>query len=91
MAAPVGYQLIDKDGNVVQQWGGQWGQMCGVPNPLVLPNGDHILGAAGPGQFQDWTLQFWSMEEPPKEPELTDDQKLKALLTFAETLGLKLT
>jgi hypothetical protein len=66
MADLVGYKLIDtKDGSVVQEWGGDWGRCPGVPNPIVLPNGDQVLGAQ-PGQTygEHYRLDLWMMDEP---------------------------
>jgi hypothetical protein len=42
----VGYQLVRKsDSIILETWGGIPGQCPGVPNPLVLPNGDQVCGA----------------------------------------------
>jgi len=85
----VGYQLVDKDGEVVQSWGGIWGQMCGVPNPIILPNGDHVLGLTGVGSVGEWNLCEWYMDEPVKVV-LSDSEKLDALMTFAKQLGMEI-
>lgn len=60
-----GYQLINtKTGDIVDQWGGVWGQTAGVPNPLVLPNGLQVCAAA-PGQvFGEYQLLPWEISAP---------------------------
>jgi hypothetical protein len=62
----VGYKLIATDGSTVTSWGGVWGQCPGVPEAIVLPNGDQVHGAApgdtlGGGRY---TLTPWMMDAP---------------------------
>lgn len=62
----VGYKLIHTlDGSEVQSWGGTWGVCPGIPNPLVLPNGDQVSGAQ-PGETyaERYRLDAWVMEAP---------------------------
>lgn len=66
MSELVGYKLIDiKTGGTIQQWGGDWGQCPGIPNPILLPNGDYVSGAE-PGQTygERYRLDLWMMDEP---------------------------
>jgi hypothetical protein len=37
-----GYRLVDTQNSVIAEWGGTLGQCPGIPNPLFLPNGDHV-------------------------------------------------
>ena len=54
----VGYKLVRMSDNVViNSWGGTFGQCPGIPNPLVLPNGDHVCGAE-PGEYGEWRLEL---------------------------------
>jgi hypothetical protein len=72
----VGYELVDWNGNVVQSWGGIWGQMPGFPNPVILPNGDAVYGANQIGQFGDWTMREWMMDAPaPTVPASISDRQ----------------
>lgn len=38
----VGYSLLDQSNNEVQFWGNILGQDISIPNPIFLPNGDHV-------------------------------------------------
>ena len=60
----VGYQLLDSQNTVVQQWGGTIGVIPGVPNPLVLPNGDNVCGPSLDTDYAGYTLVRWMMEPP---------------------------
>lgn len=61
----VGYKLIDAQGATIQSWGGTWGQMPGMPNPLLLPNGDAVHAPSLNTDYVGYTLVEWVMEEPP--------------------------
>lgn len=60
----VGYKLIDAQGTEVQVWGGAWGQCPGIPNPLRLPNGDHVHAPALDTDYSGFTLVPWTMMGP---------------------------
>lgn len=60
----VGYQLIDSDGSVIQQWGGTWGLCPGVPNPITLPNGNQVYCPELNTPYDGCTLVVWNMEKP---------------------------
>jgi len=51
----IGYSLIDAQGVEIQSWGNAPGQCAGIPDMVVLPNGDHVHCPA-PGTLQDWRL-----------------------------------
>jgi len=69
MQERVGYKLIDTaSGEVVQTWGGTWGQCPGIPNPLRLPNGDLVHAAEIETDYAGHRLVAWMMEEPPPAP-----------------------
>lgn len=73
----VGYKLIDiKTGATVSEWGGDWGQSPGIPNPLVLPNGDQVSGAQ-PGETysERYRLDAWVMDAPAPTKEKVDDER----------------
>lgn len=59
----IGYSLIDGSNSEVKFWGGVPGVCPGVPNPLVLPNGDVVEGVAATGQYGDWRLveRHWAL------------------------------
>jgi hypothetical protein len=60
MQEHVGYQLIDDaSGAVVQFWGGTRGSCPSVPNPLILPNGDHACGVIPGRSTGGYTLTEW--------------------------------
>lgn len=62
----IGYRLIDKRGNIAKEWGGSFGNVPGIPNPLVLPNGDQVCGAVLDGTYDGYTLVSWDAERPPQ-------------------------
>lgn len=60
----VGYKLIDnKTGEAIQTWGGKYGEDPGIPSPLVLPNGDVVLGLKDIRDFGNFSLVYWEMSE----------------------------
>lgn len=62
----VGYKLIKiETGDAINQWGGVWGQCPGVPNPITLPNGDHICAPEVDVEYSGYKLTLWEMEPPP--------------------------
>jgi hypothetical protein len=80
----VGYKLIDANGTILDQWGGVPYQMPGFPNPLILPNGDQIMGASSPGPYGEWTVVEWDMDLPPTPipQEITRRQCAKQMLAM---------
>lgn len=63
MSQLVGYKLIDSNGSVIEQWGGTWGQCPGVPNPIYLPNGNHIFSAEVGVDYDGFTLVDWMFSD----------------------------
>lgn len=61
----VGYKLINQSNAVIQSWGGTWGQCPGVPNPVILPTGEHVHGGGLGDMGSGYTLVAWEMEHPP--------------------------
>lgn len=63
----VGYKLIeDATGKTVNQWGGEYGFCPGFPNPLFLPNGDHVHAGSVNVSYSGFTVVPWEMEKPPQ-------------------------
>ena len=66
MQMVVGYKLIEvATGDVVNSWGGVWGQCPSVPNPLFLPNGDIVNAPSVDTDYSGYILSQWWMDEPP--------------------------
>lgn len=65
MASVVGYKLVDGQGGEHAQWGGTWGHHPNIPNPIILPNGDHVHAPSLNVNYGGYTLVEWLMEEPP--------------------------
>lgn len=62
----VGYQLIEiVTSQVIQSWGGIWGQCPGVPNPILLPNGDQLCAPEINVEYSGYILKPWMMDQPP--------------------------
>jgi len=66
---PIGFKLLrDSDNAVMKEWGGTVGHLPDVPNPITLPNGDHVCGLqVGSGVF-GYTLVSWMMDDPGPPP-----------------------
>jgi hypothetical protein len=62
----VGYKLIDTNGSEIQSWGGTWGVVVSVPNPLKLPNGDYVHAPLVGVDYGGYTLIEWEMEILPE-------------------------
>lgn len=60
----VGYQLVDADGNVLQSWGGVWGQCPGEPSEIRCPNGDIVCAPALDTDYNGVKIIRWMMDEP---------------------------
>lgn len=61
----VGYKLIDvTSGDVLQSWGGTWGQCPSAPEMITLTNGDIIYGLAIDVENNGVKLISWMMEPP---------------------------
>lgn len=69
MADLVGWKLFRvSDGAELESWGGTWGQYPGFPNPLFLPNGDHVHAGSPDVQYGDYIVRPWMMDQPPALP-----------------------
>ena len=80
----VGYKLVKlQDNSVVDQWGGTWGICPSPPNPLILPNGDHICVPEIDVEYSGYKLVVWEMDQPPEPipPTLANLQAQLAILT----------
>lgn len=85
----VGYRLLDENGNVMQQWGGTWGRCPGLPNPLRLPNGDHVHAPLLDTDYSGFRLVAWEMDEPaqPVPESITRRQCARQLLALGMITG----
>lgn len=73
----VGYKLIRaSDGAEVQSWGGVWGVSPGVPNPLVLPNGDQVCAAQLDTDYGGYRLAAWEMGPGPAQIDAERDRRI---------------
>ena len=66
----VGYKLENiTTGEVIDQWGGTWGQCPGIPNPIMIPEeGGTFFFAHDPklgDEYLGHHLVEWYMDEPP--------------------------
>lgn len=69
-----GYKLIDsKTGEVAMHWGGEYGKLPALPNPIPLPNGDMVCGAKVGDEFGSYRLDAWDVDEPAPEPKTVFD------------------
>jgi len=81
----VGYRLVDVSGNIVQSWGGAWGEYPSPPDVLALPNGDRVHCPAVGTTYESWTLQPWLMAPPTPTPQSICDAALAAGLAITST------
>lgn len=79
----VGYKLLDAEGVEIEAWGGTWGQCPGVPNPLKLPNGDHVHAPQINIEYDGFILIEWMMEEPPPSVPTSITRRQAALELYA--------
>jgi hypothetical protein len=72
----VGFKLVNnKTGEVIQQWGGNYGSCPDQPNSVTLPSGDIVCGAMLDQDYQGHSLVKWEMDPPPPPPLNNDDVK----------------
>jgi hypothetical protein len=89
MAELVGYQLVGQSGNVVQSWGGVFGQVPGVPSTLSLPNGDQVEGASLGATYSGCTLRAWMMEPPvPTSDQVDIERERRIALPLSVSLSV---
>ena len=50
----IGYSLVDAAGTEVSYWGDVADQCPGIPNPIVLPNGDAVHSLSCPADIGEW-------------------------------------
>lgn len=83
----VGYQLIEiATDKVVQSWGGIWGQMPAIPNPISLPNGDQLCAPEVNVEYSGYMLKPWMIDPPAPPTPLTPAEKLAAAGLTVEDL-----
>jgi hypothetical protein len=86
MTMIVGFKLIaTKTGAVVQQWGGNYGSCPDQPNPIFLPNGNHLHGAIIGEDYDGYKLVSWEMEKPlpvPADVNAERDRRISAGFAF---------
>lgn len=61
----VGYKLVTDTDEIIQTWGGVWGQCPAVPNPIVCPNGDVVYSPEIDVVYGGVKLIVWNMDSPP--------------------------
>lgn len=61
----VGYQLVSvKDGAILKEWGGTFGQYPSIPEMFVAPNGDHIYCPSLNTEYSGCMIVEWKMSDP---------------------------
>ncbi len=75
-----------KTGDVINQWGGIWGQCPGIPNPLFLPNDLQIHAPQLKVDYHGYKLIVWEMEEPVIVPESVTPRQVRLLLLQQDLL-----
>lgn len=85
----VGYRLVrTSDGAEVQYWGGAWGQCPGIPNPVVLPNGDQVCAPSLDADIGGHKLVAWIMDKPaPTAGEVVQECERRLALGFDYDFG----
>lgn len=89
MQEKVGYQLINvADGSIFQSWGGIWGQCPGVPNPIILPNGDIVYCPVLDETYGEIKFAAWMMDQPaPTEQDVINERSRRLALGFNYDFG----
>lgn len=89
MTEIVGYKLVDAEGATVKTWGGVWGRCPGVPNPIVLPNGDAVHAPTLGTAYQGYTLMPWEMDAPaPTGAQVDAERERRIALPLEVTLSV---
>lgn len=91
----VGYKLVEvaNASNVLTSWGGVWGQCPGLPDIVILPNGDQLFGTVLNQNYQGYQIVPWMMEEPIIIPQVISDRQffqqaaLENIITKDEALA----
>lgn len=89
----IGWALVDSNGAEIQFWGDAAGACAGLPNPLFLPNGDHVHGGQ-PGQIGSWHLVERHIDYGASEGKTYDGSKVvvtKLLADYKATLKSKVS
>lgn len=68
MSEVVGYKLVDKSGNVINQWGGVWGQCPAIPDMISCPNGDQVHCPQINTDYSGVRIVEWTMDQPVIQP-----------------------
>lgn len=61
----VGYHLVNENDDILQSWGGIWGQCPGVPNPIYCPDGSIVYAPEVDIVYNGVKLIPWMMNGPP--------------------------
>src|SRR5690606_5675721 len=83
----IGYALVDAQGEVVAQFGGVFGNVPGIPNPLPLPNGDQVCGAVPGGEYDGYTLRSWDAVRPVTAQTIIAERERRLALGFDYDFG----
>ncbi len=79
----VGYKLIRvSDCAVVREWGGVYGSCPGFPNPIILPNGDHVHGGTIDVEYGGHKVIAWEMG--PSAADVKTEARRRILSAFPE-------
>lgn len=95
MSELVGYKLLDEDDQLISSWGGIIGQVPGIPNPIVLPNGDQVHAPSLDTDYNGYRLVQWFMDAPaPTVDDVWREKERRLALgfeyDFADTRGVHL-
>lgn len=62
----VGYRLTEvATGDIVESWGGTWGECPGIPSTIILPDGRIVYGMRLNEAMNGYVLSPWVMDPPP--------------------------
>lgn len=76
----VGFKLIEiATDNLIQKWGGVYGQQISQPEELRLPNGDIVHGASVDVDYGGYKLIDWLMDAPDPIPQNLVDERARRL------------
>lgn len=59
-----GYKLVDANGAVIESWGGHYGELSSVPNPIRLPNGVDVFSPKLDEDYGGFRLVGWDVPAP---------------------------
>lgn len=87
----VGYKLVDGENTLIQQWGGEFGTVPEMPNPILLPNGDRVHAPSLNQSYSGYTLKLWYEEKPITVEDVRAEARRRILARYPDWKQVNMT